>query len=533
MAYFEFPHTRNYDGDLGWVIKKIIELTDRYNDFFEYNSITFADPLQWDITKQYPPYQIVFDYDQGYSYISKRPVPAGVTITNPDYWCLVGPLIVDAYARSEIQTILEFVANIYESGAIASAVRSVGEYVVANGQLYKVTAPINIGEGYTEGINVTKWTIEDMINDRFPVVTADIDDLAVTNDKLAANSVSMSKIRDHVINKSKMVEDKYLFIGDSYNAPYHHGGWASFIANHLGLVLGTNYWSVNAPGGGMADHEIYDAVVAEAANITLADKLAITKIVVCAGLNDWAAANTDIMDGVKLLENYLTTTFPNADITLVCGEWAYSQPTIREGTLNAYNMYVMASKKMRVVTNAFILFLDPYFLETDMTHPTADGMYNLARSIENILMGGTAWNKFYATLQAQINPTSYGGDHIIAVQGDISEAGTHVYRNAWDGIVFSSGIQITHAGTQIGVIDTVNNLFQRDAIIPCESMIQYNENGVTKYGILHGRLRITKDANLHQWNVFLLSDTIINGTYDVTVTNLHLDFDCMLGYTHT
>lgn len=28
MAYFEFPHTRNYDGDLGWVIKKLSEVAE-------------------------------------------------------------------------------------------------------------------------------------------------------------------------------------------------------------------------------------------------------------------------------------------------------------------------------------------------------------------------------------------------------------------------------------------------------------------------------------------------------------------------
>lgn len=27
MAYFEFPHTRNYEGDLGWVIKKLSEIS--------------------------------------------------------------------------------------------------------------------------------------------------------------------------------------------------------------------------------------------------------------------------------------------------------------------------------------------------------------------------------------------------------------------------------------------------------------------------------------------------------------------------
>ena len=29
MAYFEFPHTRNYDGDLGWVIKKLSEVAEK------------------------------------------------------------------------------------------------------------------------------------------------------------------------------------------------------------------------------------------------------------------------------------------------------------------------------------------------------------------------------------------------------------------------------------------------------------------------------------------------------------------------
>lgn len=28
MAYFEFPHTRNYEGDLGWVIKKLSEVSE-------------------------------------------------------------------------------------------------------------------------------------------------------------------------------------------------------------------------------------------------------------------------------------------------------------------------------------------------------------------------------------------------------------------------------------------------------------------------------------------------------------------------
>lgn len=31
MAYFEFPHTRSYEGDLGWIIKNLKKLVDEYN----------------------------------------------------------------------------------------------------------------------------------------------------------------------------------------------------------------------------------------------------------------------------------------------------------------------------------------------------------------------------------------------------------------------------------------------------------------------------------------------------------------------
>ena len=30
MSFFEFPHTRTYDSDLGWLIKKMEELANEY-----------------------------------------------------------------------------------------------------------------------------------------------------------------------------------------------------------------------------------------------------------------------------------------------------------------------------------------------------------------------------------------------------------------------------------------------------------------------------------------------------------------------
>ena len=162
MAYFEFPHTRNYEGDLGFIIKKIIELSESYEQFFRYNTIHFADPIEWSITTQYAAFTIVFDTQNGASYISKKPVPAGITLDNGDFWSFVGPLIVDGEARTEIDRILHFVTNNYESGNVATALRNTGDFLIVEGDLVKATRPINIGEHYTIGYNIEKTTIENM-----------------------------------------------------------------------------------------------------------------------------------------------------------------------------------------------------------------------------------------------------------------------------------------------------------------------------------------------------------------------------------
>ena len=48
----------------------------------------FADPIDWDSTKEYEPLTIV-TY-QGASYTSRQSVPAGVSITDQNYWVLTG-----------------------------------------------------------------------------------------------------------------------------------------------------------------------------------------------------------------------------------------------------------------------------------------------------------------------------------------------------------------------------------------------------------------------------------------------------------
>lgn len=49
MSFFEFPHTRTYDSDLGWLIKEVTRIADQYDTFIEYmnsHKIEYEELLQ-------------------------------------------------------------------------------------------------------------------------------------------------------------------------------------------------------------------------------------------------------------------------------------------------------------------------------------------------------------------------------------------------------------------------------------------------------------------------------------------------------
>lgn len=93
MAFFnEFPHTRTYDSDLGWIIKTIRKLIDQVDSL---NEITYADPILWNITTQYDKNVIVKDPDTGILYLSKQPVPRGIGLSNAEYWLEIGDMSYD------------------------------------------------------------------------------------------------------------------------------------------------------------------------------------------------------------------------------------------------------------------------------------------------------------------------------------------------------------------------------------------------------------------------------------------------------
>ena len=103
-SLYDFPNVSAYDSDLREVLTMLRGLTHEMRDFTVVNKITNAGA--WDITRQYKPWTIVSDNNIGY--ISVRPVPAGIEITNTDYWALVADYDILITNLSERISALEF-----------------------------------------------------------------------------------------------------------------------------------------------------------------------------------------------------------------------------------------------------------------------------------------------------------------------------------------------------------------------------------------------------------------------------------------
>ena len=86
MANFIFPFTNLHELNLDWLVQIMKQLETELTQFVALNTIKYSNPFQWNITSQYAQNTLVIDPQDGTAYLSVRPVPQGVPITNTDYW---------------------------------------------------------------------------------------------------------------------------------------------------------------------------------------------------------------------------------------------------------------------------------------------------------------------------------------------------------------------------------------------------------------------------------------------------------------
>lgn len=237
-----------YEFDLCWLVEKILSFESQLNQAIDLKTIHYADPIQWDITTQYAPNTVVVDPKTGTAYMSKVPVPAGILLTNVDYWTVI-------FNYQSIYTkIMEGVAFYNGQTDFASKALLVNDLVWYGLDLYRVTRAIDEGGKLIPGTNLVKTSIESLLsnyygrdrtatllNDTLNVsgdYTVNAGDIAKTadNETLALNNDLTLDVKGHV-NLSSL-QNPLIVAPPSKNDDYNTIKITDPNSNEYNILLG-------------------------------------------------------------------------------------------------------------------------------------------------------------------------------------------------------------------------------------------------------------------------------------------------------
>lgn len=176
MFLNQYPYLNLNDLNLDFILEAIKEMRNEVTNFVSINAIKYANPIEWDITRQYEKNTIVIDPLTGTAYISVAPVPSGVALTRDEYWTVVFDLsqfIVKAAqnytTRYEPETTLSATFNTSES-----------EWLVWGDVLYVALRNIAVGELYAVDENIRHITVEEVKNAILTII-GNLDNLKTQN----------------------------------------------------------------------------------------------------------------------------------------------------------------------------------------------------------------------------------------------------------------------------------------------------------------------------------------------------------------
>lgn len=167
MAKFLFPFTNLHELNLDWLVQIVRQLQTELSQFVALNTIKYANPFQWDVTRQYTQNTLVIDPKDGTAYLSVQPVPQGVQIANTEYWTPVFTL--ENFTNALKQAIALPQENI---GAGASADIPAKTVFWAGDLLVYAPEDIPVGTIVIPGTNCKPITVVDLINEVYQTAYA-------------------------------------------------------------------------------------------------------------------------------------------------------------------------------------------------------------------------------------------------------------------------------------------------------------------------------------------------------------------------
>lgn len=157
MGLFEtFPYANFHEMNLDWILHELKNLETQISNFVAINTVKYANPIIWNITKQYETNTVVLD-TSGNAYLSVKPVPSGVSLDREEYWTKIGNF-------SALWDSVRLAITPYDEkhSTTASVDHKAGDWVWLENDLLLITKNIVAGDKYVDGSNCKKTNVHDL-----------------------------------------------------------------------------------------------------------------------------------------------------------------------------------------------------------------------------------------------------------------------------------------------------------------------------------------------------------------------------------
>lgn len=218
MLFNQYPYINVNDLNLDYILSQIKVMMNEVTNFVSINAIKYADPIQWDITRQYEKNTVVIDPVTGTAYISVAPVPAGVALTRPEYWTVVFDL------GSFVTRAAKNFTSRYEPETTLTATfpTNAGDWLVWGDTLYKALVNIIVGDQYVVGSNIQSFTMEEILGHLENLSTTDksnlvnaINEVVNRTDNLYLMTITMLRnLTNNYVSSDVLTADHTNVVGD-------------------------------------------------------------------------------------------------------------------------------------------------------------------------------------------------------------------------------------------------------------------------------------------------------------------------------
>lgn len=199
MFFNEYPYRNITDFNLYYIFRELQKVKATLQEYVERSTISFHDPIMWDITDQYTANTMVIDSD-GTAYLSVQAVPAGIAITNTTYW---QPIF---NYDDLIHLVMSNIAQDTRDTGVLPADGAVNDLVWFQGNTYYLTTDLPGGSIVIPGTNAEAVTVNDWVRGFVQALNTSIGNVAgdlvteETNRTNADNALS-GRINQEILDR--------------------------------------------------------------------------------------------------------------------------------------------------------------------------------------------------------------------------------------------------------------------------------------------------------------------------------------------